>query len=248
MAPAAVDGTGQIFRLGGQIDLNQEVSWCPPGVTRRQHIAPYVIRGSDGGVLLVDTGVRLHQDLVLSQLENLVPEDTTISVLLTRTEMECCLNLPAIEERFRVSEVWYTGGITVPRTRAVARRVSVDPGTSLELEPVPGINIELHSPLLRLLPTLWVFHPDSGVLLTSDAFTYGHDGGSDPHDGLVKFRWIASTDSRPIADDVRRIVRDRGVTAIGPGYGEPFVGREACFAVAAEFADAIAGMGLEKDE
>jgi hypothetical protein len=234
---------GRVYRLGGEILLDERVSWCPPGVRRNQPVNAYLIRGV-GGSVLVDAGVRLHEVEMLAQLGELLEPGEPLSILLTRTEMECCLNIPAIEERFTVDSVWYTGGITVPRSSAPVRRVSVDPGTSREVEVADGLVLELVSPLLRLLPTLWVFEPSSGVLLTSDAFTHrASPDEADPADGLVKFAWFANADTAPIAADVRRIVESRGVTAIGPGYGLPFVGRDECLRAAEELAAHLEEVG-----
>lgn len=227
LAPPAGLAGERVHRLGGEILLDESVSWCPPGVRRPQSVNAYLIR-AEGGAVLVDTGVRLHEREILAQLDDLLDPEEPLSILLTRTEMECCLNIPAIEAHREVEAVWFTGGITVPRSAAPARRVAVDPGTSASVEVRDGVVLQLVSPLLRLLPTLWVFDPPSGVLLTSDAFTHGTASGGDPRDGLRKFRWFGEADTRPIADDVRRVVHELPVTAIGPSYGTPFVGETEC--------------------
>ncbi|MBN9157762.1 MBL fold metallo-hydrolase [Microbacterium sp.] len=222
-----------IHRLGGTIELDERVSWCPPGTRSTQPVNCYLIRG-EHGALLVDTGLRVHEAEILEGLGALLADGTRLSVLLTRTEMECCLNLPAIEERFGLDAVWYTGGITVPRSRAEARRVSVEPGTAQWVEPYPGLRIELISPLLRLLPTLWVHEPASGWLLTSDAFTHGDAAAAD---GLSKFRWFSLADTRPIAEHVRAVVDGRAVRAVAPGYGRPFAADEVAAATGAVAAE-----------
>ncbi|UZX03173.1 MBL fold metallo-hydrolase [Arthrobacter sp. CDRTa11] len=238
----------RVYRLGADIELDDLVSWCPQGLRTRQPVNCYLIKGNDASVL-VDTGIRLHEAEVIRQLESLVEPGEPLVVVLTRTEMECCLNLPAIEARFRVEAVWYTGGITVPRSTAAARRIMVSPGTSLESEVADGVTLEFVSPLMRLLPTLWIFDKASGALLTSDAFTHGSytrsDGLSRPEDGLRKFRWFTEADTRGIADDVSKIVRERNVAAIGPGYGGPFLGLEECAAEADALASAIRKSGLQ---
>lgn len=243
LTPSAGLAGGRVHRLGGEITLDERVSWCPPGVRRRQPVNAYLIRAASGAVL-VDTGVRLHEREILAQLDELLGPDEPLSIVLTRTEMECCLNIPAIEAHHPVDAIWYTGGITVPRSTAPAHRVAVEPGTSAALEVRDGVVLHLVSPLLRLLPTLWVYDPPSGVLLTSDAFTHGTaSGGRDPREGLQKFRWFGSADTRPIAADVRRIVGELRVTAIGPSYGSPFVGEAECRREAQRLAACLEGVG-----
>ena len=235
--------SGRVYRVGGEIVLDGRVSWSPSRTSRAQPVNAYLLRGDHGSVL-VDTGIRLHEDLILEQLGQLLTPGERLVILLTRTEMECCLNIPAIEARFNVTAVWYTGGITVPRSGAPVRRVSVEPGTSLQVEVLDGLVVELISPLLRLLPTLWVFDPDSGALLTSDAVTHGNRHASaDPAAGLEKFQWFRRTGTAAIAADVRRIVHSRAVTAIGPGYGPQFLGPDECRRAAADLADCLKEVG-----
>lgn len=248
-AAVAVNGArsligDRIHRLGADIILDEQVSWCPPGVRVSQPVNCYLIKGSAGSVL-VDTGIRLHEAEIIRQLESLLEPGERLAVVLTRTEMECCLNLPAIEARFDVESVWYTGGITVPRTSATPRRIMVTPGTSLEVEIMAGLTLEFVSPLMRLLPTLWIFDPVSGALLTSDAFTHGSYGSSNAAAGLHKFQWFAQADTRGIARDVEEVIRERRVQAIGPGYGEPFVGMAESAAEATALAAAIRKAGIQ---
>lgn len=228
-----------VHRIGGEIELDERVSWCPPGMRASQPVSCYLILG-DTGALLVDTGIRAHQGEVLAALGELYDGSVPLSVLLTRTEMECCLNLPAIEERFPIESVWYTGGITVPRSHAAVRRVSVEPGTSQWVEPHSGMRIEVISPMMRLLPTLWVHEPETATLLSSDGFTHG-DGPAE--NGLAKFRWFARAETGAIAAHVRAVVAERDIAHIGPGYGRSFHGDEVAAQTAA-LAEAIERMGL----
>jgi len=241
--------TGRVHRLGGEILLDEGTSWCPPGVHQREPVSAYLIKG-DHGAVLVDTGIRLHEAGILAQLDELLDPDEPLSIVLTRTEMECCLNIPAIEEHHRIDAVWYTGGITVPRSAAPAQRISVEPGTWREMEVREGITLHFISPLLRLLPTLWVFDPASGALLTSDAFTHlapqsEDTAPADPTGGLHKFRWFGDADTGSIAADVRQIVRDRSVAAIGPGYGWPVTGTDACRREAERLAVCLEEVGAQ---
>ena len=237
----------RIYRLGANIVLDENVSWCPPGTRTTQAVNCYLIKGDNGSVL-VDTGIRLHEADIIRQLDSLLEQGEPLVVVLTRTEMECCLNLPALEARFNVESVWYTGGITVPRMAASPQRIMVNPGTSREVEVMDGLTLEFVSPLMRLLPTLWIFDPVSKVLLTSDAFTHRSPGssvGSSPAAGLHKFQWFAQADTRDIGRDVEEVILRRQVEAIGPGYGEPIVGASESAAEAAILAEAIRKVGSQ---
>lgn len=234
----------RVHRLGANIVLDENVSWCPPGTRTTQPVNCYLIKGDNGSVL-VDTGIRLHEADIIRQLDSLLEQGEPLVVVLTRTEMECCLNLPAIEARFNVESVWYTGGITVPRMAASPQRIMVNPGTSREVEVMDGLTLEFVSPLMRLLPTLWIFDPVSKVLLTSDAFTHRYPSSSTAAAGLQKFQWFGRADTRGIARDVEETVLRREVEAIGPGYGEPIVGVGESAAEAAALAEAIRKVGIQ---
>lgn len=234
----------RVHRLGASIVLDENVSWCPPGTRTIQPVNCYLIKGDNGSVL-VDTGIRLHEAEIIQQLDSLLEQGERLAVVLTRTEMECCLNLPAIEARFNVESVWYTGGITVPRMSASPQRIMVNPGTSREVEVIDGLTLEFVSPLMRLLPTLWIFDPVSKVLLTSDGFTHRYPGSSTAEAGLQKFQWFAQADTRDIAGDVEEVILRRQVAAIGPGYGEPIVGAGESASEADALAEAIRKVGLQ---
>src|SRR4029453_3416563 len=108
-----------------------------------------------------------------------------------------------------------------------------------------GLTLEFVSPLMRLLPTLWIFDPVSKVLLTSDAFTHRSTGSSPAGPGLQKFQWFGQADTRGIARDVEEIVLRREVEAIGPGYGEPIVGVSESAAEAGALAEVIRKVGIQ---
>jgi flavorubredoxin len=228
----------RVYRLGGLLELDGRLSWAPPEARGWQPANCYLILGSDGAVL-IDTGVRLHASEIIQQLNSVLPNDLPLSIVLTRTEMDCCLNIPMIEAAHTVRTVIYTGGITVPRAGAEVRRVNVEEGQTLELEAAQGIWLQLVAPRLRLLPTLWPYDPVSQVLFTSDSFGHARCDG-DPSDLVVrapadspedvlqqlrtKFEWLASADGDPVARDLIRIFEDRSVRALAPTHGLIFQG------------------------
>ena len=215
----------RVFRMGGLLELDGRLSWVPPDVRGCQPASCYLILGGEGAVL-IDSGLRLHARDIIDQLDLVLPKGMPLSIVLTRTEMDCCLNVPAIEDAHAVQTVVYTGGITVPRARAEVRRISVEEGQTLELEAAPGICLQLVAPRLRLLPTLWPYDPVSEVLFTSDSFCHARCGG----DGdvtqqlMTKFAWLARADTTPVAHDVIQIFRNRPIRTLAPTHGRTFQG------------------------
>lgn len=237
---------GRVWALGGAVTLDGRISWVPRSAAGYAPASCYLIRAGTGdGALLIDTGLGAHAPFVVAQLRTLLPERAPLTILLTRTELDCALNVPAIEERFEVTAVRYTGGITVPRLRpgTAGVRFTVDPGSALPLEAAPAIELELVSPRLRLLPTIWPYDPVSGTLFTSDAF--GHVYAATPETPLVldaeqerdatserqvrdhllaKLGWLTETDTAPIADDVGRVFAARAVATLAPTHGRVLTG------------------------
>jgi flavorubredoxin len=171
--------------LGGVIPSDQKVSWCAPRPGEFQPINCYLLQAG-GQNLLIDTGVAAHEATVLGQLESLMPSGSSISVYLTRAELECFSNLGAIAERYVVAQL-LTGGVLNPfdafdgiRAQQYHRnRVQFDAGElrgapiiRLRQVEIPERQLEVVSARLRLLPAFWLFDPGSGTLFTSDSF--GH--------------------------------------------------------------------------
>lgn len=177
----------RLTALGGLIPLDARVSWVPPGSTGFQPSNCYVL-SEDGQHLLVDSGMALHVDQVLDDLEEVIGAGGSVSIFFTRGEMDCVSNLEAISRRFDVARL-FTGGVVNPfdafddvhRMRHRGRRQQIDVrgehGDSMPRTPKIEIGGEralvIESPLLRLLPTFWGWDAATGTLFTSDVFTHG---------------------------------------------------------------------------
>jgi flavorubredoxin len=223
----------RVYRLGGDVTLDGRLSWVPPAVTGRQPANCYLIRTADGAAL-IDTGVRIHASTIVGQLRHLLEPETPVDVVLTRTEMDCCLNIPAMAEHITIRGIHYTGGITVPRTDAEVRRICVAEGTPSRVSLAGGIELIIHAPRLRLLPTLWPYDPVSRTLFTSDSFCHNRGPGDVTADDVLlqlrtKFSWLEGTATEAVEQDLRTITHPDGkpVRAIAPGHGYPFIGEEA---------------------
>jgi flavorubredoxin len=233
---------GRVFALGGTVKRDGRLSWVAPDATGYEPLSCYLLTGPEGS-LLVDTGAGAHADRVLAQLGSVLQDGSKLSILLTRTEMDCPLNVPAIEAVYDVETLRFTGGVTIPRavSGAAVERFGVADHRTITLEAAPGIVLEICTPRLKLLPTLWPYDPVSKTLFTSDAFTYAGwdepDGdllltdrdGPDPErvraSLLTKFAYFASANTRPIADDLCAIFERWEVETIAPTHGRVIHGR-----------------------
>jgi hypothetical protein len=234
---------GRLYALGGSVERDGRLSWVAPDATGHEPLNCYLLTGSEGA-LLIDTGAAVHAEHILAQLRSVLPAGARLSILLTRTEMDCPLNVPAIEALYDVEMVRFTGGVTIPRgaRNAAVERFGVADYRTITLEAAPGIELEICTPRLKLLPTLWPFDPLSKTLFTSDSFSYA---GWDAPDGelllnepdgpnpdvvraslLTKFAYFARANTRPIADDLRAIFERWDVDAIAPVHGRVIHGRE----------------------
>jgi flavorubredoxin len=234
----------RVYALGAPVQRDGRLSWVPDGADGFEPWSCFLVRGAEGA-LLIDTGAGAHAEQIVAQLRSVLPADEKLSILLTRTEMDCPLNVPAIDEAYAVETVRFTGGVTVPRAvkDASVERFGVADYATLTLEAAPGISVEICTPRLKLLPTLWIYDGASRTLFTSDSFTYA---GFSTADGdvrltededtinpdvvrrslLAKFFYFACANTGPIADDLRAIFERWEVDAIAPTHGRVLMGRE----------------------
>ena len=232
----------RVYRLGGTVARDGRLSWVTPDASGYEPMSCYLLTG-ERGALLIDTGAGAHRALILEQLAAIREPGTPLSILLTRTELDCPLNVPAVEERYDTDYVRFTGGVTVPRgvEKATVERFNVADHKTITLAAAPGIELEICTPRLKLLPTLWPYDPVSKTLFTSDSFVYA---GWDEPDGdpfapdepdpdevraslLAKFFYFSQAKTGPIADDLRAIFTRWDVETIAPTHGRVIRGRDA---------------------
>ena len=235
---------GRVYWLGGSVPRDGRLSWVAPGTSGHEPMGCYLLTG-DRGSLLIDSGAAAHRNQILEQLASVLPPGSPLSILLTRTELDCPLNVPAIEDVYDVDCIRFTGGVTVPRGVAVARveRFNVSDYDTITLEAAPGVELEICTPRLKLLPTLWPYDAVSKTLFTSDSFVYAgwpepdgdvvltDDGPPDPEvvraSLTAKFFYFTRTETAGIADDLRTIFERWDVQTIAPTHGRVISGREA---------------------
>lgn len=172
--------------LGGIHKVDDRVSWVPPGTDAYQPANCYLL-GQGEHALLIDSGMAIHRDEVVSALTELLG-DAELSIFFTRGEMDAISNLEAIATSLPVRGL-FTGGAQNPfdafddinRMSYRGRRVQLDQkgegGDSMARTPEIAISdgrvLAIESPMLRLLPTFWGWDEASGTIFTSDTFTHG---------------------------------------------------------------------------
>ncbi len=242
---------GRLFALGGTIPLDGRVTWVPADARGWQPAQCYLALGGNSA-LLIDTGLKYHESQVISQLRELLPRDTKLSIFLTRSEFDCTGNFGAVLAAFEVDSL-YTGGTTNPFDAFADMTAMPDMWRKkVELSRTPvGDVIPLDesgrwlvlAPALRTLATFWAYDSETRTLFSSDVF--GHtilDAPDrrpvidDPRDDTVsyeqlrdhllsKFFWLRLARTRKIEADIRGLFERYPIENVAPAHGCVLRGR-----------------------
>lgn len=212
--------------------------------------------------LLIETGFTAHEGSLVAQLEDVLDSGTELSILsLSPGEFRSVCNTRTIVDQFNV--VRLIGVHDNVRLWSDFRADLVPPGEPVgsgrlgrvPVEVVRSAETTVHVdaegrrplitffPLLRLLPTYWVYDEITRVLLTSDAFTHAWcDAPEGPwvdatgadttsleqlcaHLVETRYWWLPGAATEPIVEELRAILDRFDVEVIGPSYGRVFQGR-----------------------
>jgi hypothetical protein len=247
---------GRLHALSYPYALDGRVTWHPPGARGYAPMNSYLLV-EDGEAMLVDTGVTVHRDALLDDLRALVAPGTRLSVLHTRLgEYNSLCNTPDVVDAFDV-RVIYGPHVNAARWTDFQPHdhPGFDPGIDaadvvvLQSEQVIHVAagarpLDVFSPVLRLLPTHWVFDRETGTLLTSDLFSHvARDDAGGPwvvtidddttmprqvrqHMLETRFWWLPRADTSGIARVLADWFATHDVRRIAPGYGCVLEGRE----------------------
>lgn len=177
---------GRAYCLPSSYAVDGRVSWHDPEARGYATFNCYLFVGEDGAVL-VDTGLTVHRDSVLAQIDELVGPDLPLTIMhLRQGEFDSVCNTIPIVDRFNVTGVHglVYGGYVWADLLAVENNneplqrkldgLNYDKFMERPTVPVGTSGWELVSsvPALRLLNTFWMYDPESRTMMTSDVFTY----------------------------------------------------------------------------
>jgi flavorubredoxin len=241
---------GRLYRLGGSVPASPRISWLPAGRTGYEPINAYLLREGSSAVL-VDSGVRAHGDVLLSQLATLLEPGSELSLFFTRNELDCIGNIDRLADAYEVGSI-YAGGRANPfesfdtdafgdRIGQLAHMVQLDDEHGMELSTERSLYPVRTT--FRLLATNWAYDEGTRTLFTSD--TFGHIGAATAAQEpicrttdavvavdeigqsiLAKMNYIATADVSGIRRDLAALLERFPVDIIAPSHGCVLVGAD----------------------
>lgn len=249
----------RVFALTELVEIDERLSWIPPGTTGFEPYNIYTVE-SDEALLLVDTGVALHRRVVLDSLRERL-RGRRLVVFNTRSELECIGNLGAVFDSF--DNVQSVTSCPLNPFDLVHRRQPQrihGPTTFLAfgdtLEEFGFPSLRTLRPAIKMLGTSWLYDEEGKVLFSSDSL--GGDllsSEAEPRiretlDGaptqaqlravmLAKFDWLQSCD-RPMLRQVWDTLFGRNeVEVIAPNHGRIQRGPGVATQVLADYREAL---------
>lgn len=178
-------GQDKLYALSNAYAIDGRVSWHTPGARGYAPSNCYLLIEGDEA-LLIDTGLTVHEEVLITQLRDRLSPRAQLSVMVLREgEFDSMCNLVPIVAAFGVTQTYgqfddaigwgsfreehdtqlrAPGFATSAPTTIVHKRDIVILGKSRRLE--------VRRPTLRLLNTFWVYDEATRCLFTSDMF--GH--------------------------------------------------------------------------
>jgi hypothetical protein len=244
----------KLHALLNPYELDGRVSTHPPEARGFASMNAYLLL-EDDRALLIDTGVTIHQDALLAQLERLLPPDASLSLWILRLgEFNAVCNAKAIVDRFTVDAIYalqndalgwidfHPGGSPVAAVPSAIVR-STRGGVNVGRDGRRPLRT-LEAPL-RLLPTYWVYDEATKTLFSSDAFGYAAREGpegpwvitsvdDDPttresirtHLTRTRFWWLPGARTEPLRRALAETFETYDIQTIAPGFGCVLHGRD----------------------
>lgn len=258
IAPAGqvVDlAAGGLYALCNPYALEGPLSTHPRTASGFAPMNCYVLREGEHA-LLIDTGMSVHEQAILAQLETVLA-DASPALLPLRGEFNALCNARPIADRFGLRAV-YGRGLGAPSGWLDFRPGFTPPGggllgvDALPLLPEVGIAVAPDAsprlavliPPVRLLPGFWAYDAETRTLFSADMFAWawrddasgpwtmgvGDDNTSPEHvrNALLQSRywWLAGGHTDRLRADLAAIFDANDIVRICPGFGCVLEGSE----------------------
>lgn len=218
------------------VQLAPDVHWlhnCTDVADRHMHLSTYLIEGAEGNVL-VDTGANLHREAITEAATALTDGEGIDTIVLTHSTLEHTANAGDFQNRWPGVEV--ISSTAVPEVMGTPTAAEWKLGQTVD---VAGEEVSFLRPLLTdNLFTVWMHHPASGVLFTSEAFGRYHTAGTcaasplrvgdDPEAFANVFKYCADrleflkfVERERLSGAVADTLADREVDLLAPAHGNP---------------------------
>ncbi|NLT07624.1 MAG: MBL fold metallo-hydrolase [Solirubrobacterales bacterium] len=197
---------GRLAALINLYPVDGRVSWHAPSARGLAPMNCYLLTAGDRA-LLCDTGLTIHRDALLAQVDAAVPAERELSVLLLRQgEFDAMCNLPPLVKHRPVQTIYgqyadapeWADIHTAPELRMSDEFPGKPPtivpenGETIAVDGAGERRLDIFVPALRLLGTYWAFDHQTGTLFSSDSFSYAiRPDASGP--------WLVTADDDPIA-------------------------------------------------
>lgn len=186
-----------LLALSHSYAVDGRVSWHAPEARGVGMMNCYVLRnGSE--TMLVETGLRIHLDALMEEIEESVGPLPLDVLILRQQEFDSVCNLLPIVHAFTVKTIYGQHGDVLPWAnfltdaslaadgsilyRGTRRPTGAVVSPRLQLDQTVHLGdreLRILRPELRLLQTHWMYDKSTYTLFTSDAFTHALAGDSD---------------------------------------------------------------------
>jgi flavorubredoxin len=238
----------KLYLLGGVEPVNGDLSWLPRQHRGFESLNSYLL--VDGNhAALIDPGVSVYSERVKQQVGSLAGAGRPISMVLTRSELDCLGALDTLLDDLAVDCVYAGSGPANPfdyfddaaGDRDI-RLERMDNGQTVDLH--PGSKLVMVKAPIRVLATGWLFDGSTKTLFTSDSFGYLPAAGPqgprtsevEPGPGtaslareylMTKFDWLAGAHLGSTKSALIETFRGFDVERIAPTHGCVIVGPKA---------------------
>lgn len=185
---------GSLYALSNPYAVDGRVTTHPGDVRGYAPMQSYLIKEGDRA-LMIGTGLSVHQEHVLRQLDVLI-DDERLSLMPLRFDFTGLCNARPIADHYDIEYVYQTPtrGDVPAEWLNIRPEFAQGPGDGLlaaanrvmqtevpiPIDPDERRNLDLVVPPLRLLPNNWVYDETTRTMFTLDTFTWvwrTHDQG-----------------------------------------------------------------------